>query len=104
MWRASAGIAARCVCAQGPACSCASARWIISADVYVNGVHRAASSGRLHYFELDVTRSGRTGANLIDVRAEDYRRKTQTYGKQGYGEIQGIWQTVWLEDRPPGIH
>ena len=38
--------------------------------------------------------------NTVEVRAEDYRRETQLYGKQGYGDIQGIWQTVWLEERP----
>lgn len=70
------------------------------ADVYVNGVHVQQHQGGYSYFELDVTDLWQTGANLIEVRAEDYRKNTQTYGKQGYGDIQGIWQTVWLEDRP----
>ncbi|HML48664.1 MAG TPA: hypothetical protein PKE04_18120, partial [Clostridia bacterium] len=51
-------------------------------------------------FELDVTEIWQKGENRIEVRAEDMREKYQTYGKQGYGEIQGIWQTVWLEARP----
>ena len=70
------------------------------ADVYVNGQHAGYHQGGYSYFELEVTELWKTGANTIEVRAEDYRCETQLYGKQGYGEIQGIWQTVWLEDRP----
>ena len=70
------------------------------ADVYVNGVRVGGHQGGYSYFELDVTAVWQDGDNLVEVRAEDYRRETQTYGKQGYGEIQGVWQTVWLENRP----
>jgi len=70
------------------------------ADIYVNGAHAGSHQGGYSYFELEVTGLWQDGSNVIEVRAEDYRRETQTYGKQGYGEIQGIWQTVWLEDRP----
>ncbi len=70
------------------------------ADVFVNHTHVGSHQGGYTYFEFDVTDAWQSGDNLIEVRAEDYRRETQTYGKQGYGEIQGIWQTVWLEERP----
>ena len=70
------------------------------ADVYVNGAHVGSHQGGYSCFELDVTSVWQAGDNLVEVRAEDYRRETQTYGKQGYGEIQGVWQTVWLENRP----
>ena len=40
------------------------------------------------------------GENEIIVRAVDYDYDYQTYGKQGYGNARGIWQTVWLEERP----
>ena len=70
------------------------------ADVYVNGVHAGHHQGGYSYFEMEVTSLWQNGENMIEVRAEDYRCETQLYGKQGYGEIQGIWQTVWLEDRP----
>ena len=69
-------------------------------DVYVNGQHAGSHLGGYSYFELEVTALWQDGKNVVEVRAEDYRRETQLYGKQGYGEIQGIWQTVWLEDRP----
>ena len=70
------------------------------ADVYVNGVHAGHHQGGYSYFEIEATKLWKEGANTVEVRAEDYREETQLYGKQGYGEIQGIWQTVWLEDRP----
>lgn len=70
------------------------------ADVYVNGQHATTHQGGYSYFETEVTELWKDGENIIEVRAEDYRRETQLYGKQGYGEIQGIWQTVWLEERP----
>ena len=70
------------------------------ADVYVNGQHAGSHQGGYSCFELEVTALWKKGANVIEVRAEDYRCETQLYGKQGYGEIQGIWQTLWLEDRP----
>lgn len=70
------------------------------ADVYVNGQHAGKHQGGYSYFEFEVTELWHDGENTVEVRAEDYRRETQLYGKQGYGEIQGIWQTVWLEERP----
>ena len=70
------------------------------ADVYVNGTHAGSHQGGYSYFEFEVTALWKKGANTIEVRAEDYQCETQLYGKQGYGEIQGIWQTVWLESRP----
>lgn len=70
------------------------------ADVYINGTHAGQHRGGYAYFEIDVTPLWLPGDNLIELRAEDNRRETQPYGKQGYGEIQGIWQTVWLESRP----
>ncbi|MGI6240159.1 MAG: glycoside hydrolase family 2 protein [Christensenellales bacterium] len=68
-------------------------------DVYVNDAHVRAHRGGYTQFDIDVTDVWRAGENEIVVRAEDFRRETQTYGKQGYGDIQGIWQTVWLEAR-----
>jgi len=69
-------------------------------DVYVNGTHLARHQGGYNQFDTDVTDVWNKGDNEIIIRCEDFRRETQTYGKQGYGDIQGIWQTVWLEARP----
>ncbi len=69
------------------------------ADIYVNGTHVCHHQGGYNQFDIDVTNVWHEGENEIVVRAEDFRDETQTYGKQGYGDIQGIWQTVWLEER-----
>lgn len=68
-------------------------------EVYINGKLAGTHQGGYTYFEFDVTELWQPGENLIEVRAQDDRLESQLYGKQGYGEIQGIWQTVWLEER-----
>ncbi|MEF3306964.1 glycoside hydrolase family 2 protein [Paenibacillus sp. GYB003] len=69
-------------------------------DVWVNGVHAGSHAGCYGSFEFDVTPLWkREGGNTIVVRAEDRDNGYQTRGKQGYGEIRGIWQPVWLEAR-----
>lgn len=69
-------------------------------DVWVNGTHAGSHTGGYGSFELEVTGLWNGGAdNVIVVRAEDNDRSHQTRGKQGYGEIRGIWQPVWLEAR-----
>ncbi|QHW32858.1 glycoside hydrolase family 2 [Paenibacillus rhizovicinus] len=70
-------------------------------DVWINGVHVGSHSGGYGTFEFDVTSVWKSGeGNIIVVKAEDFDLKSQTRGKQGYGEIRGIWQPVWLEARP----
>lgn len=70
-------------------------------DVWVNGTPVGKHQGGYGSFEFEVTGVWRTNApNTILVRAEDLDDNAQTRGKQGYGEIRGIWQTVWLEARP----
>ena len=36
----------------------------------------------------------------ITIRAEDTHQPYQLFGKQGYGNVNGIWQTTYLEVRP----
>ncbi|WP_244908308.1 glycoside hydrolase family 2 protein [Paenibacillus campinasensis] len=70
-------------------------------DVWVNGQHVGAHQGGYSPFEFDVTAVWQAEQeNVIVVRAEDNDHDYQTRGKQGYGEIRGIWQPVWLESRP----
>ncbi len=33
------------------------------------------------------------------IRVDDARRDFTLYGKQGYGNARGIWQTIYLEAR-----
>lgn len=70
-------------------------------SLYINGSHAGDHEGGYTPFETDVTDFWRMDKpNVVEVRCEDLRRSWQLRGKQEYGEIQGIWQTVWLESRP----
>lgn len=69
--------------------------------VTVNQIPVGSHRGGYNLFRLDVTDAwNREGENEIIVAATDTNEKSQTYGKQGYGDARGIWQTVWLEARP----
>ncbi len=71
-----------------------------STIVWVNGQQVGTHTGGYGAFSFDVTDVWKADAdNRIVVRAEDQDHAYQTRGKQGYGEIRGIWQTVWLETR-----
>lgn len=48
-------------------------------------------------FELTNLKHG-TNQNLV-VRVDDKRRDFTLYGKQGYGNARGIWQTIYLDVR-----
>ncbi len=53
-------------------------------------------------FEFDLTphlKKGKT--HRLVLRADDTPHKFKLEGKQGYGRAAGIWQTVYLESRPP---
>ena len=70
-------------------------------DVFVNAVHLTHHFGGYTPVSVDVTSVWNAeGENEIIIRAVDYDYEYQTYGKQGYGNLRGIWQTVWLEERP----
>ena len=71
------------------------------ATVRVNGIFVGSHIGGYTRFELDVTDAWNSaGENVIELDATDLDEPHQTYGKQGYGNVRGIWQTVWLERRP----
>lgn len=72
-----------------------------SCTVWINGEQVGTHSGGYAAFAIDVSKAWQFGQdNIIVVRAEDHDYPFQTRSKQGYGEIRGIWQTVWLEARP----
>lgn len=72
-----------------------------SCDVWINGMHVGSHQGGYGSFEFEVTQSWQVECeNTIVVRVEDFDHDDQARGKQGYGEIRGIWQPVWLESRP----
>ena len=70
-------------------------------EVFINGERVGAHRGGYSRFEFDITQLWNlVGENVIEVSATDRAERSQTYGKQGYGDARGIWQTVWLESRP----
>ncbi len=69
--------------------------------VKLNGQELGSHRGGYMPFAFEVTTLwNREGDNCIEVEATDTSAKSQTYGKQGYGNARGIWQTPWLEARP----
>ncbi|MBQ8510522.1 MAG: glycoside hydrolase family 2 [Clostridia bacterium] len=70
-------------------------------EAAVNGTVVGTHRGGYSRFEFDITELWkRDSVNEITVSATDTGANNQTYGKQGYGDARGIWQTVWLETRP----
>lgn len=69
-------------------------------DVWVDGNHLGRHEGGYMPFEFEVTDFLKDGkSHQLVVRADDVRRMFTLYGKQGYGNARGIWQTVYLETR-----
>jgi hypothetical protein len=74
------------------------------AQVWLNDQYLGEHEGGYLPFEFDVTRLVRPQGNRLVVRVEDDMETfpEAPHGKQSwYGLLSGIWQPVWLEDRPP---
>lgn len=71
------------------------------AQVFVNGALAGQHTGGYGEIRLNITPFWKRGEeNEIAVRVTDNDETCQTRGKQGYGEIRGIWQTVYVEEAP----
>ncbi len=66
--------------------------------VWLDGVLLGTHEGGYTPFEFELP-TKKTGKHQITVRVDDTRRAYALYGKQGYGNVRGIWQTVYLEAR-----
>jgi len=69
-------------------------------EVWLDGQYLGKHQGGYVPFSFELTEFVRFGTaqNLV-IRADDRRREFTLYGKQGYGNARGIWQTVYLEAR-----
>lgn len=68
--------------------------------VYLDGRELGSHEGGYTPFSFDLTPYLKYGqAQNLTIRADDVRRPFALYGKQGYGNARGIWQTVYLESR-----
>jgi hypothetical protein len=69
-------------------------------SVWLDGAFMGKHQGGYVPFSFELTDHIRFGkAQMLVIRADDARREFMLYGKQGYGNARGIWQTVYLEAR-----
>ncbi len=68
--------------------------------VFMDGKEVGKHEGGYTPFSFEITALVKFGQDQkIVVRVDDKRRMFTLYGKQGYGNARGIWQTVYLEAR-----
>jgi hypothetical protein len=68
--------------------------------VWLDGVLLGTHKGGYTPFSFELTKHLNYGApQKLVVRVDDARRAFTLYGKQGYGNARGIWQTVYVESR-----
>ncbi|MEZ4699904.1 MAG: glycoside hydrolase family 2 TIM barrel-domain containing protein [Rhodothermales bacterium] len=68
--------------------------------IWLDGHQVGEHEGGYTPFSAELTAHLRPGsAQRLVVRVDDVRRDHQLYGKQGYGNARGIWQTPYLEVR-----
>lgn len=69
-------------------------------SVWLDGKLLGKHQGGYMPFSFDLTSLIKPGQDQsLVIRADDKRRAFTLYGKQGYGNARGIWQTVYLESR-----
>lgn len=68
--------------------------------VWLDGVLVGKHQGGYTPFSFELTANVKydTPQNVV-IRVDDKRRDFTLYGKQGYGNARGIWQTIYLEAR-----
>jgi beta-galactosidase/beta-glucuronidase len=68
--------------------------------VFLDGQRLGSHTGGYLPFSVELTKYLKYGSNQkLTIRVDDRRRDYALYGKQGYGDARGIWQTVYLEAR-----
>ena len=69
-------------------------------DVFLDGQKIGSHEGGYTPFSFDLTKFLKSGQKqVLNIRVDDKRRMFTLYGKQGYGNARGIWQTIYLESR-----
>ena len=68
--------------------------------VWLDGKELGSHEGGYLPFEFELTNLKTNVAQKLVIRVDDKRRDYALYGKQGYGNARGIWQTIYLETRP----
>ncbi|CAN5371625.1 hypothetical protein BH10BAC4_BH10BAC4_03740 [soil metagenome] len=66
--------------------------------VYFEGKEIGKHQGGYTPFAFELTSLIKYGQDQkVTIRVDDKRRMFTLYGKQGYGDARGIWQTIYLE-------
>jgi hypothetical protein len=68
-------------------------------EVFLDGRSLGHHRGGYTPFEFELPEIGDNAEHLLTVRVDDTWSKSRLYGKQEYGDVRGIWQTVYLEAR-----
>ena len=69
-------------------------------QVWLDGQLLGSHRGGYVPFSFELTDHVKYGqAQKLVIRVDDKRRDFTLYGKQGYGNARGIWQTIYLEAR-----
>ncbi len=69
-------------------------------QVWLDGKHMGSHQGGYVPIEIELTQAVTFGkSQRLSIRVDDARREFTLYGKQGYGNARGIWQTTYLEAR-----
>ena len=69
-------------------------------SIWLDGVLVGKHQGGYTPFSFELTADVKYGAQQqLVIRVDDKRRDFALYGKQGYGNARGIWQTIYLEGR-----
>lgn len=69
-------------------------------SVWLDGVLLGEHQGGYVPFSFELSDELRFGESQeLIIRVDDARRDFTLYGKQGYGDARGIWQTIYLEAR-----
>lgn len=68
--------------------------------IWLNGVLVGKHQGGYTPFSFDLTAFVKFGTvQQLVIKVDDQRRDFALYGKQGYGNARGLWQTIYLEGR-----
>lgn len=68
--------------------------------VWLDGQPIGSHQGGYTPFSFEITDFVKYGqVQELTIRVDDVRREFTLYGKQGYGNARGIWQTTYLESR-----
>jgi hypothetical protein len=69
-------------------------------SVWLDGKYLGKHQGGYTPFSFELTQDIKLGTNQkLIIKVDDKRRDFTLYGKQGYGDARGIWQTIYLEAR-----